>query len=154
MKTYRVFQISLFFLIIGCKSSSNISTDDQNAKTTFDEDKVFWDPYQGASFPGGELSMFCFLSENLNSKIVSNDTLNKGNVFVKFKIDTVGKISKVQIIRGYNAKIDSEIVRVITLMPNWEPLLVLHGKLRTGKWVKNTCSFMLPLKIPYTNQCH
>ena len=89
----------------------------------------------------------------MNSKIVSNDTLTEGKVYVKFKIDTAGKVSNVHIIRGYDVKIDSEIARVIKLMPDWAPALVLHGKLKTGKWVKDTMSFSLPIKIPYKNQC-
>ncbi len=152
-KAVTIIQIVLILFCTCCKSTSTISKTEQNDKSASDEDQIFWDPYEEASFPGGTEALFCFLANNLNSKIVSNDTMCTGKVFVKFKIDTVGNISNVKIYKGYSSKVDTEITRVIRLMPNWNPYKVLHGKLKTGKWVKDTCSYIIPVKIPYKHQC-
>ena len=66
--------------------------------------------------------------------------------FCKFKIDTVGNISNVKIYKGYSSKVDTEITRVIRLMPNWNPYKVLHGKLKTGKWLKILVHILFQLK--------
>jgi protein TonB len=49
-----------------------------------------------------------------------NDSIS-GKVFARFKIDTLGVVSDVQIIRGVRVDLDQESIRVLSASPNWIP---------------------------------
>jgi len=114
--------------------------------------EIFVEYEKGASFPGGDRKMFCFLFSNLKKEIVSDDSLPEGKVFAKFSIDTIGQIHNVRIVRHYNKLVDNEIIRVIEAMPNWAPYEVYIGY-PNGYWIKKEKEYTLPIKIPYKNQC-
>jgi protein TonB len=61
----------------------------------------------------------------------------EGKVFVKFIVDKEGGISSMEIMKGINADLDKEAMRVIKLMPPWKP-----GK-QNGRAVKS--QFVLPV---------
>lgn len=62
-----------------------------------------------------------FFSKNI--KYPEEGVKNKleGKVFVKFTIDSTGKVINPIIIRGLGPGFDEEIFRVFQLMPDWKP---------------------------------
>jgi hypothetical protein len=141
--------LNLLVLMIICQV---IYGQNDSIDTIVNKDEIFIEPESGPSFPGGEQELFCFLSKNLNTNIVSEKSLIVGKVYTRFKIDTLGRIFDVKVVKHYNRDVDKEIVRVIKLMPNWAPREMLIGY-PNGVWVKKETVFTLPIKIPYENQC-
>lgn len=100
-------------------------------------------------FPGGEDSLWCFIENNLDFKIL-NYSNHQGKVLVFFEIDTTGKVINVQTNPDYTQRlewlvndslIENEIRRVIKLLPDWEPGLQKDKPIRV--------KYTLPIKIPY-----
>lgn len=73
------------------------------------------------SFPGGTESLYAFLRENLRYPEEDRREGNQGTVFVSFVVKANGKIADIDIVRGVSPGIDSETLRVMHLMPDWEP---------------------------------
>lgn len=54
-----------------------------------------------------------------------------GKVFVSFEVDKTGKISNVKILKGFDAKLEKEIIRVLENAPEWIPAQQGHRKVST-----------------------
>jgi protein TonB len=71
-------------------------------------------------FPGGPEALMRFMMKYL----VTPDELGAGDmkkVLVKFKVDTDGSISEIQIIQSGGQAFDWEVTRVCKKMPRWSP---------------------------------
>lgn len=90
-------------------------------------------------YPGGQEALLKFISENV--KYPENAIKNEiqGKVFVSFVIDESGAVTKVKVLRGVDADLDKEAVRVIKLLEKWTP-----GK-EKGKAVK--VMYTLPINF-------
>ncbi len=75
--------------------------------------------YTHSSFPGGNDSLFAFISSNFNKLIP--DTCKHGKVYVRFTIDTSGFVKDIKILRGLCKPLDDEAIRLISIMPRWIP---------------------------------
>ncbi|HPZ74951.1 MAG: energy transducer TonB [Bacteroidales bacterium] len=102
-------------------------------------------------FPGGEDSLWCFIENNLDFKIL-NYSNHQGKVLVFFEIDTTGKVINVQTNPDYTQRlewlvndslIENEIRRVIKLLPDWKPGLQINKPIRV--------QYILTINIPYTD---
>lgn len=102
-----------------------------------EEDKIFYAVEQQAEFPGGIQAMMKFLQKNIKYPASAKRMGIEGKVFVKFIVDKEGGISNIEIMKGMNADLDKEAIRVIKLMPPWKP-----GK-QNGRSVKS--QFVLPV---------
>jgi periplasmic protein TonB len=102
-----------------------------------DDDKIFYAVEQSAEFPGGLQAMMKFLQKNIKYPASAKRMGIEGRVFVKFIVDKEGGISNMEIVKGINADLDKEAMRVIKLMPPWKP-----GK-QNGRAVKS--QFVLPV---------
>ncbi len=90
-------------------------------------------------FPGGEKAMMEWIAANVKYPEIAKESGVTGKVFIQFVINKEGKVVDVEVLRGVDAYLDKEAIRVITDMPSWTP-----GKQR-GKAVK--VSFQLPIKF-------
>lgn len=109
----------------------------QEVAVESEEDKVFYAVEQQAEFPGGVAAMMKFLQKNIKYPASAKRMGIEGKVFVKFIVDKEGAISGMEIMKGINADLDKEAMRVIKLMPPWKP-----GK-QNGRSVKS--QFVLPV---------
>jgi TonB family protein len=91
-------------------------------------------------FPGGESAMWDFLFKNLKWPSDAPQGKISTRALVQFNIGTDGTISDVTIVKstGYES-FDQEAIRVIKLMPKWEP------SKSDGKPVAST--FKLPIRF-------
>jgi hypothetical protein len=101
-------------------------------------------------FPGGLDSFWCFLEGNFRYDILNDDN-EPIKYFIKFVVDSTGAARDFNIIatRPQSVKnhIDSlkrsEIIRVLALMPKWEPAKQHDRKI--------SCWYTIPIKTPYTD---
>lgn len=92
---------------------------------------------QQASFPGGWAEMSKFLAKNLKYPRQASEAGIGGKVFLSFIVDRNGEISDVKVEKGIGFNCDEEAMRVVKLMPRWNP-----GK-QSGRAVKSR--FNLPI---------
>ena len=73
------------------------------------------------SFPGGQQALLEFLRQNVNYPEQAKKDSIEGRVVVGFVIDTDGSITEPKVVRSVHPLLDAEALRVIKLMPKWEP---------------------------------
>lgn len=78
---------------------------------------------RSASFPGGQDALLAYLKGNL---VCPENELGVGEkkvVVVKFLIQPDGSASNIQITKPAGSSFDREVIRVLRMMPKWEPHL-------------------------------
>ncbi len=108
-----------------------------------DNDKPveLWNVTEKPEFPGGDSAMFAFIKKNINYPDIPRINGITGKVTLKFVIDTKGKVTDLEIIRGVDEYLDKEAFRVVSIMPNWKP-----GK-QNGEIVNVTCRLPINYKL-------
>ena len=96
------------------------------------ENEYFHEPFVGTIetqpvYPGGKEAMMNFLKETIRYPLGAMKDGLEGRVITSFIINVDGSISDIFIVRGVNQWMDAEAIRVISKMPNWEPLTI-RGK--------------------------
>jgi TonB family protein len=72
-------------------------------------------------FQGGGAAMYKFIQRNLIYPQISARAEHQGRVYITFIIDEFGSIKFPIIAKGVDMFIDAEALRVILLMPKWNP---------------------------------
>jgi len=73
-------------------------------------------------FPnGGMTALMKYLSDNIRYPEAAHKAGIQGRVTVQFVVGKDGSIGNVSILRGINADLDAEAIRVISSMPKWKP---------------------------------
>ena len=72
-------------------------------------------------FPGGEDSLFAFLSRNIKYPAEAKKADIRGRVFVTFVVEKDGRITGERILRDIGGGCGEEVLRVIRTMPKWKP---------------------------------
>ncbi len=94
---------------------------------------------QDPQYPGGQVAMAKFLSDNLVYPAEARDKGITGRVVVTFVVEKDGNVSNVKVLRDIGGGCGAEAVRVVKKMPRWKP-----GK-ANGKAVRT--QFTLPLNF-------
>lgn len=79
------------------------------------------------SFIGGDEARIRFLGDNTYYPQFSRENGKQGTIYISFILTKEGNIERPTITRGASPHIDYEAVRVIKLMPKWNPA-TLNGK--------------------------
>jgi protein TonB len=90
-------------------------------------------------YPGGDAARMQFLQDNIKYPQMARESGIQGTVYVTFVVETDGSVTDVRVLRGIGGGCDEEAIRVIKLMPKWNP-----GKQR-GKPVR--VQFNMPIKF-------
>jgi protein TonB len=90
-------------------------------------------------FPGGAAAMNNFIVSNLRYPLLAQENGIQGRVYCQFVVNTDGSITDVNIVRGVEASLHAESVRLVKSMPKWTP-----GR-EGGKAVR--CRFNLPIRF-------
>lgn len=72
-------------------------------------------------FPGGEDALFKFIAANLKYPDTAIEAGIGGVVYVSFLVEQDGAIGEAKVLRGIGGGCDEEALRVVQLMPKWEP---------------------------------
>lgn len=91
------------------------------------------------SFPGGDEPRVKFLRDNIVYPQMAKENNIQGTVYVSFVVDSKGKVTDVRLLRGIGGGCDEEAIRVVKLMPPWNP-----GK-QNGKSVR--VQFNMPIRF-------
>lgn len=78
-------------------------------------------PGEMPSFPGGINEMMRFLSNNIHYPQLAKEVGITGIVYVEFIVEKDGAISNIILVKEIGGGCDEEAVRVVSLMPGWEP---------------------------------
>ena len=104
-----------------------------------EEPDIFMVVEQMPEFPGGVQAMYKFLYKNIKYPPLAKENDITGKVFIKFVVTSKGRVEKAHILKGIGGGCDEEALRVVNMMPGWNP-----GKQR-GKAV--SVWFTLPIKF-------
>ncbi|MBI3136682.1 MAG: energy transducer TonB [Bacteroidetes bacterium] len=74
-----------------------------------------------ASFPGGKEALSTFLKTNLMYPPRAKEEGVSGVVYLMFTVSEDGIISDVRVVKGVNADLDAESLRLVYAMPAWIP---------------------------------
>ncbi|MBC8172667.1 MAG: energy transducer TonB [Chitinophagales bacterium] len=72
-------------------------------------------------FSGGEKKMNEFLSQNVKYPWEAKKEGIEGLVFIRFIVNEQGELTNIHVRKGVHPSIDNESLRVVALMPKWEP---------------------------------
>ena len=73
------------------------------------------------SFPGGQQALIKFLQENtVYPKQAFKDSI-EGRVVLSFTVETDGSLTGAKVVRSVHPLLDAEALKVLDLMPRWEP---------------------------------
>lgn len=92
-------------------------------------------------FPGGDRAMVNFINKTRVYPYEAYKRHIAGRVVCSFIVDIDGSICNVSVVKGANALLDKEAVRVIKEMPDWKA-----GKLR-GEPVPVRCFLPIPFRL-------
>ena len=84
-----------------------------------------------------------WIAKNVKYPVLAMENGIQGKVFIQFVIERDGSITDVKVVRGVDASLDKEAVRVVQSMPKWKP-----GKQR-GKPVR--VAYTLPINFQLSN---
>lgn len=74
-----------------------------------------------AEFPGGGAAMNRFIYSHMEYPDSAKRAGIEGKVILQFKVDTLGIITNINVLRGIGFGCDEEAKRIVSLMPRWKP---------------------------------
>jgi len=72
-------------------------------------------------FPGGEAFKMKFLHKNTKYPLAARENEVQGLVCASFYVEVDGSITNATILQGIGSGCDEEVLRIISIMPNWIP---------------------------------
>ena len=85
------------------------------------EGTVYSTVEQMPMFPGGMQAAMEFLGKNMKYPVAAQKAKIEGRVIVQFVVDKDGSITKAQVVNSVSPELDAEAIRVVSLMPKWNP---------------------------------
>lgn len=76
---------------------------------------------QMPQFPGGQKALLQYISDNIKYPSIAQENGIQGRVVVRFVVKRDGSVGEVQVLRGVDATLDKEAVRVVKSIPNFIP---------------------------------
>ena len=113
-------------------------------KEVIQEEDIFQVVEEMPEFPGGMGEAMKFIGKNIKYPVVAQQAKIEGRVIVQFVVERDGSVSSVEIMRGVSPDLDAEAIRVVSMMPKWNP-----GKQRgRAVAVKYTMPIIFRLQSP------
>ena len=85
------------------------------------EEEVYTLVEKMPAFTGGDKARVKFMQENIKYPEEARKNGISGTVFISFVVEKDGKITNVKLLRGVNELLDNEALRVVKMMPAYEP---------------------------------
>ena len=115
-KAMMIVGISLLLTLSSCEKDDD-EIDDPEPVTEIVDETVD----QMASYPGGIPALMDFLNENIKYPEQAEREGIEGRVVAGFIVERDGSVSNIEILKSVHPLLDAEVVRVMSLMPNWIP---------------------------------
>lgn len=87
-------------------------------------DSVYINPEVRPQFAGGDKAFSAYLSKNIRYPQQALQRHVSGRVFVNFILNAQGKVQDAHVISGPGNGLNDEALRLVWLMPPWEPARV------------------------------
>lgn len=113
----------------------------QKTKAREEKEEIFVAVEEMPVFPEGNVTDFLAKWLRYPTKAVEEGV--QGTVYVSFVVDYTGKVVEPRIVRGVSEELDSEVLRLVKLMPSWKP-----GKQRG---VPVSVKFTMPVEFKLEN---
>ena len=104
---------------------------------------VHFEPIE-PSYPGGIQAMSEFIQENLIYPKEAQEKKIEGSVIVCFIIEKDGSVTQFKIYSGIGSGCDEEAIRIIKMMPKWNP------EIQRGKVVRS--KYCIPIEFSLYNE--
>lgn len=101
------------------------------------ENEIFTVVEDMPKFPGGDIALLKYINENVQYPVIAQENGIQGRVICSFTVNKDGRVTDAVVLRGVDASLDKEALRIINSMPAWTP-----GKQR-GKAVR--VKYTLPI---------
>ncbi len=72
-------------------------------------------------YPGGDMELLKFLSENTVYPESAKERGVQGRVIVRFAVEADGKVGRTSVLKGVDAELDVEALRVVSSLPDFRP---------------------------------
>ncbi len=101
--------------------------DDKEPEAAYEEvnkqpkEEVFTFVEEFPSYPGGDGALYGFLAQNIQYPEIAKRAGVEGQVIVTFTVSKTGQISAPRVARGIGGGCDEEALRVLMMMPRWNP---------------------------------
>jgi protein TonB len=82
-------------------------------------------------YPGGAVEFMKWLTKNLRYPTVAKDNKTQGKVVAVFYVEKDGSITGIKITKSLSAECDREALRVLRMMPKWQPGVYHDAPCRT-----------------------
>ncbi len=106
------------------------------------EEKIFDVVEQPPKFPGGNLALLDYLSNNVQYPRDAEEEGKQGRVVVAFVVEKDGTITNVKVVRSVYPSLDNEAVRIVAAMPKWIPAK------QNGEYVRVKYNLPVTFKLP------
>lgn len=120
MKRVLFLTTALVLSFLSTAQTPQKSSDTKPSTVTTQEETIFTVVEQMPEFPGGMEALYQFLAANIKYPGGPDDCVN-GKVIVSFVIEKDGTVSDAKVVRKLHPAFDEEALRVVKLMPKWEP---------------------------------
>ena len=113
--------LCLIVSISMCASAQEpVKTADNSDEQVYELPKL--NPENMPKYPGGMSAMMKFIQKNMKYPEDAKEAKKEGRVLCSFVIDKTGEVTEVKVAKSSGTQsLDDEAVRVVSLMPNWEP---------------------------------
>jgi TonB family protein len=103
------------------ENSQNKLKREASKNKTYNGKPVFFIVEEMPKFPGGDIALHNYISNNVKYPAEAKEKGIEGRVYVSYIISPKGKVDDVKVIRGVDPNLDAEAKRVIEGMPDWTP---------------------------------
>lgn len=88
---------------------------------TIDGEAIVCFAEEPCEFPGGMGELMKYLGENIKYPEIAIQNEIQGRVIVSFVVSKDGSIRNAQVVKGVEASLDKEALRIVRSMPKWKP---------------------------------
>ena len=155
---HTLFRLSILLLVLPCsmgvtaqtsKAAQNNSQpvplqSTNNGDTITEREftgKVYDVVEEPPSFPGGQIALLSWLTENVHYSSEYGDICISGRVVLSFVVEPDGSLSNINVVRSVDPLLDKEAIKVVKSMPRWIP-----GK-QNGKEVRVKYNLPVSFKL-------
>lgn len=103
------------------ESLDRLVEEEEEKKDTEKEEQKVRLSEQAPLFPGGMMQLMKWLTKNLKYPESARKAKVSGKVVVAFMVNTDGSVSDVRLVQKVDSRLDNEALRVVRIMPKWEP---------------------------------
>lgn len=84
------------------------------------EETIFFTADVMPQFPGGDIGLRKYIATHVSYPTIARENGIQGKVYIRFVVNSAGKVDKVQLARGVDPLLDKEALKVVRNLPKWK----------------------------------